>query len=124
MSSQPVCPDVRVSELADDAELSWLVDSFLGNLGPTVRNMIECLSSSQLHELARLAHQLKGAGGGYGFPAISEAARLIEEHVEAGHDLTQIQLAVGELSSLCQRAIAGGDRFGASVASTSISERA
>ncbi len=35
--------------------------------------------------LARLAHQLKGAAGGYGFPRISEAAAVLEAACGVGN---------------------------------------
>ena len=99
---------VLVSELADDPDMSQLVNEFLSDLGPKVRGMTESLSANRLDELAKLAHQLKGAGGGYGFPTISDAARQVEQLAKAEPDLEQIHLAVGELNRICQQAIAGG----------------
>lgn len=102
--------DVRVlvSELTDDQQMAPLVDRFLKNLGPKVKNMSDGLLNNRLDEVAKLAHQLKGAGGGYGFPTISDAARQVETQAKADADLEQVQRSVEELTELCRRAIAGG----------------
>ncbi len=102
--------ELLVSELAADPDLSRLVDQFVGRLDSKVCRMTECLSSNRLDELAKLAHQLKGSGGGYGFPGISDAARKVEEHAKGDSDLGQVRTAVAELTSLCRQAIAGGTR--------------
>jgi CheY-like chemotaxis protein/anti-sigma regulatory factor (Ser/Thr protein kinase)/HPt (histidine-containing phosphotransfer) domain-containing protein len=110
--AQPGPEDQRTgplkSELADDPEMAPLVENFLGKMGLKIANLNEYLSGNRLDELARLAHQLKGSGGGYGFPTISEAARQVERFANGESDLAQIQIAVKELTMLCQQAIAGG----------------
>ena len=68
--------------------------------------------SGELLDLARLAHQLKGAAGGYGYPSISSAARDVEQHAKAsvtangtfdsGIDLTR---AVTQLLAQCRLAV-------------------
>jgi len=95
-----------VSQLADEPGMAPLVDKFLNNLGPKVSHMTEYLSTNRLADLAALAHQLKGTGGGYGFPSISNAASRVEQHAKTSTDLEQLQLAVAELTGLCRQAIA------------------
>jgi len=101
--------DVLISELADDPEMAELAARFAQNLGPKVSSMTAHLINNRLDEVAHLAHQLKGSGGGYGYPSISDAARQVEQAVRTTKDLEQIQQAVRELSELCQRAMAGSD---------------
>ncbi len=103
-----VSAEVLVSELASDPDMAPLVTKFLRNLGPKVNTLNDYVAANRLDELAKLAHQLKGAGGGYGFPTISDAAREVEQQAKADSDLEQIQIAVAELTELCQQAIAGG----------------
>ena len=111
---------VRVlrSELADDQEFAPLINKFLQNLKTKVKQMSECLITKRLDDLASLAHQLKGAGGGYGFPTITDAAKLVEQRAKTEVDIEQIATAVSELTSLCQRAIASGNQSDASDTST------
>ncbi len=99
--------EILHSDLADDPDMAPLVKKFLSNLTPKVASMEESLSSGRRDELGRLAHQLKGAGGGYGFPTISDAARSVEECVRDDADLQQLQHAVNDLKQLCVRALAG-----------------
>lgn len=98
---------VLLSELADDTDMAELVDMYLAGLGPKAALVAELYAEHRLGELARLAHQLKGASGGYGFPTISEAAKKVELQATADPDLRQLTLAVDDLTRLCAQAIAG-----------------
>ena len=98
---------VLTSELADDPEMAGLVNKFVGNLGPKITRISECLSTNRLDELSKIAHQLKGAGGGYGYPTISTAAQHVEDLAKADRDLAEIRTAVADLTNLCRQAIAG-----------------
>lgn len=99
-----------VSELADDPDMGPLVSKFLTNLPPKVSKMSECLVESRLKDLETLVHQLGGAGGGYGYPTISDAARRVERAIktEPDPDLDQARVALDQLSQLCQQAVKGG----------------
>lgn len=52
--------------------------------------------------LARKAHQLKGAGGGYGFPGLSESASRLENACEA-QDFSAIASGFEDLLALIDR---------------------
>jgi CheY-like chemotaxis protein/HPt (histidine-containing phosphotransfer) domain-containing protein len=95
------------SELADDPDMVPLVAKFVGNLGHKIESMNSFIATNQLDELVKLAHQLSGTGGGYGFPRISDAARRLEKSVTPDPDMKTIFEAMTELSDLCQRAAAG-----------------
>ncbi len=104
---------VLLSEVADDPDMAELVDTYVASLGPKAALVAELYSEHRLGELARLAHQLKGASGGYGFPTISEAANKVELQATADPDLRQLALAVDELTGLCAQAVAGRPADGA-----------
>ena len=61
-----------------------------------------------MEELRRLVHQLKGAGAGYGFPNITEAAKKTESLIKATAECEAVQAAVNELVELI-RGIEGYD---------------
>lgn len=108
--TQPVAPvsyRVLKSEYGDDELMAPLVKKFVSNLNPKIEQLNECLISNRLDDLAKLAHQLKGSGGGYGFPSISEAAKHVETQAKAEPDIEKIQAVVAELTDLCRQAIAG-----------------
>jgi HPt (histidine-containing phosphotransfer) domain-containing protein len=56
--------------------------------------------------LQRLAHQLKGAAGGYGFAPITDAAARVEEALVSGAAPEHVQPHLDELFALCARAVA------------------
>jgi signal transduction histidine kinase/DNA-binding response OmpR family regulator len=98
--------DTLRSEYADDADMQEIIEDFLGRLGGEVAQMAEALASNCHDELRRLAHQLKGAGGGYGYPAITDAAGIIEQAAQS-EDVEAAKLAMYELDKLAKAAVAG-----------------
>ncbi len=77
-----------------------LVAGFVGRLPARVKVLHEHLQSGNLQELQRTAHQLKGAGTGYGLPAITQLAAVVEQHVKQGSSSDQIAGAVDALVQL------------------------
>ncbi len=100
------------SELRDDPDFTELIDAFLAGLPAKVERLEHARSTGGLLDLARLAHQLKGAAGGYGYPSISDAARHVEQHARArttadsAFDLgVDLASAVEQLLDQCRVAI-------------------
>jgi HPt (histidine-containing phosphotransfer) domain-containing protein len=91
------------STLAADPMLGELVDLFMQEM-PERINALETLAEARdWNQLARTAHQLKGAAGSYGFAEVTPcAARLEAAAREARHD-EAILLALDELLALCRR---------------------
>lgn len=71
------------SQYEDDPDMLELVQEFAAELPDRIRSLEDTLEGGELAELQRLAHQLKGAGGGYGFPRITEVAAALEEALKA-----------------------------------------
>lgn len=93
-----------VSELADDADLADILDLFVAELSKRVRAVEEALDSANYAEVERIAHQLKGAAGGYGFPIISDVAKILEKHAAGATDVAAITEQVRRLADLCASA--------------------
>ena len=93
-----------VSELAGDPDLRELVQQFVQALPERVHAVVEALSSNDLDGLRRLAHQLKGASGGYGFESIGRAAAALESSARTAAAVGELTTEVQELIALCQRA--------------------
>lgn len=66
------------SEFADDPEYQDLLEMFLESLEEQRQELMAARNQGQWEELGRKAHQLKGAGGGYGFPGLTEKALALE----------------------------------------------
>jgi HPt (histidine-containing phosphotransfer) domain-containing protein len=105
----PQAPPI-ISTFAADPEMRDLLEFFVGALPERVGAMESALAEARLRDLQRLAHQIKGAAGGYGYPILGQAAAALEGSLKAKEQppIEKIQREVGELISLCQRAIAGG----------------
>jgi HPt (histidine-containing phosphotransfer) domain-containing protein len=90
------------SQFADDADFRELLEDFVAALPERSRRLAELHSGGLIEELARQAHQLKGAGGGYGFPEISEAGGELQDACREQNAAT-IDECVVELLALLER---------------------
>jgi len=94
------------SEFADDPDMADILDDFVAHLPERLSAMTEALANNHHEELTRLAHQLKGAGGGYGYPSLTEASRELEEAANS-RDTEAAKLLLGKLSALVCAVLAG-----------------
>lgn len=96
------------SLFADDPEMAEILDIFVQEMPRRIAEFRACWESKELDRLARLAHQLKGAGGGYGYPALGEAAgrleRTLKQLIEEGTPVAfpQLQSELANLLDLCR----------------------
>jgi HPt (histidine-containing phosphotransfer) domain-containing protein len=60
------------------------------------------LAEGDLGAVAKLAHQLKGTSGGYGFTPISEVAERLELSARSGR-VEAVRHQLAELAVLCAR---------------------
>jgi signal transduction histidine kinase/CheY-like chemotaxis protein/HPt (histidine-containing phosphotransfer) domain-containing protein len=95
--------DAVVSRVAHEPGMRELVEEFVSELPARVDAIRHAAEASDVLALRRLAHQLRGAGGGYGFPEITEAAASLEEAVARG-DASTIRSDIEGLASVCARA--------------------
>ena len=85
------------STMSDHPGMKPIIIEFVQGLSNEVNKMQNMLEQKDLQSLKRVVHQLRGAGGGYGFDAISTAAATAEESIKAAHNLDVID---GEIKSL------------------------
>jgi len=62
-----------------DAEIEDLIPGFLENRRKDVKTILEALDQGDYETIGLLGHRMKGAGGGYGFDAITDIGRSIEQ---------------------------------------------
>ena len=62
-----------------DGDLEDLVPGYLENRRAELPVMMAALAGGDWETLRRLAHDLKGTGGGYGFDALTELGRALEQ---------------------------------------------
>ncbi|MGH7436902.1 MAG: ATP-binding protein [Polyangiaceae bacterium] len=93
-----------VSTLVGDHDMQDILVEFVGGLEERSSAILRAAEVADLDTLRRLAHQLRGSAGGYGFPVITEAAGALEQAVIEGADGALLKSRVDTLASLCRRA--------------------
>ncbi len=94
------------SDFADDPDLAEVIEDFVSGLDSQLKEMRAALNNSCFDELKRMAHQLKGAGGSYGYQGITEASRGLEDAAKA-QDHEASKLALSELGKICGAVVRG-----------------
>jgi len=98
-----------LSRLAGDPDMAELIKLFVEEIPERVRAIEEFWGRGEFEQLRRIAHQLKGASGGYGFPEVGTAAGKLEEELtgaaedRAHADAKAVERQVRELIGLCRR---------------------
>jgi PAS domain S-box-containing protein len=98
--------EILVSEFVDDPDMAEILGGFVDRLGGQLDAMRHTHENGQCEELQRLAHKLKGAGGCYGYPTLTEACGALEAAAKAG-DRDAASAALDKATSL-GRAIQNG----------------
>jgi CheY-like chemotaxis protein len=90
------------SRFAEDQRMAPILAKFITRLPESAARLRRLLDEQQLDALRRAVHDLKGAGGGYGFPEISETAARAEAAIKGGCPFESIRQGVDELVTLIQ----------------------
>jgi CheY-like chemotaxis protein/HPt (histidine-containing phosphotransfer) domain-containing protein len=105
-----------VSELAADPDMADILVGFVKILATRAAQLQGALAQGDRVTMKRIAHQLKGAAGGYGFPSITEQAKAVEAALAAPEPGSALKVAVDELCALCLRSRATDESASASSA--------
>jgi len=62
-----------------DAELEEIIPQFLENRHRDIRSMLDALEQGDYETIQVLGHRMKGAGGSYGFDAITDIGSSLEQ---------------------------------------------
>lgn len=116
---RPVEVEPLISEYADDPDMVEIIGMFVQGLEVRITDITQAFDDRILSTVASIAHQLKGAAGGYGYPELSELAFEVEQLAKQNAPENQLEPALTRLVKLCRRAIAG---IPDDAASTSTSE--
>lgn len=110
--------DLLNNPLWHDSDYRPLVESFVTGLPVTLDGLQSAYAEQNWARLQSLAHQVKGSGGSFGFPALSATARELEAILKHDHSFdrveallttlqVQIRLVVGHYGAGSERA--GGE---------------
>jgi len=102
----PALPSPKPAEDVEikDESFAQLVELFVRELGEDVETLHKLLAGGQLEELERLAHQLKGSCGSYGFPELSRHAAELERCVKESAERPALAAALGAFEKCCAEA--------------------
>ncbi|MBN1256755.1 MAG: response regulator [Planctomycetes bacterium] len=99
-------PESIVSGYADDPEIADLLTDFITDLETRVETMWSTFTDKRYRELQRMAHQLKGAGGLYGYSMLTDLGALLENKVIA-KDFDSARQILCKISLTTQSIMAG-----------------
>ena len=80
--------------------MAAVITEFVDGLPGEVRKMSEFLEQNDMASLRRVVHQLRGAGGGYGFQSITDLATITERSIDASGQLESTTAQINELIEL------------------------
>ncbi len=98
-----------VSMFADDPDMQEIIGMFVQEMPERVEQLEQSWRASEFDLVKRVAHQLKGAGGGYGYPELGEVAGKLESSLNRlasstqATSLDQIRAQLNELIDMCNR---------------------
>lgn len=96
-------PDRIVSNLLqDDPALAGLIEQFIDALPGLVEDFASAIAQQDWVTLGKLAHDMKGIGGGYGYPLLSELAERMGMRVH-NEQFGELEADLRDLRSLEQR---------------------
>lgn len=75
----------------NDPDMMEIVRDFAAALPERRRSLQALLEANDLDALQVAAHQLKGAGGGYGFQPITDTAARLEQALREGVDASALK---------------------------------
>ncbi len=81
-----------------------LISQFINRLDEQLETLEQALSKGDLHEVASLAHWLKGAGGTVGFDVFTEPAKRLEEFAKTGQKI-EVETVIKALHSVARRLV-------------------
>ncbi|MGR3179272.1 MAG: Hpt domain-containing protein [Candidatus Anammoxibacter sp.] len=81
-----------------DSELEELIPGFLKNRHEDIKSILAALGTEDFETVRILGHSMKGSGGGYGFEAITDIGKTLEQ---AAHEanVNEIKRITEELAS-------------------------
>jgi HPt (histidine-containing phosphotransfer) domain-containing protein len=91
------------STLASDPDLAEIVEMFIDEMPDRIAALKSEFETSNWEGLGRLAHQLKGAAGSYGFSQITSLAANLELAIRQSQGEAAVNSAYEQLTNGCSR---------------------
>jgi len=85
-----------------DPDLEDLIPGYLDRRREDLRVLQDALERRDYETIRSLGHKMKGSGGGYGFVAITEIGRTLEQAAK-DRDSDEARRRIGELAAYLER---------------------
>ena len=110
-----------IRSTSTDPDLAAFMPAFVADLPVKVSRLTELAAKSDAAALRRVAHEIKGTSGFYGFTPLGEKAGRIEQMIDAAGATNAIQEVTAQVQSLVAliRRVEGYDRSRETVAAPS-----
>jgi HPt (histidine-containing phosphotransfer) domain-containing protein len=95
------------STYCHDPDMTELLALFVQEIPDRLAVLEQHLEQGNWSELARFAHQIKGAGGSYGFPQLTPAAARLEQLAKQTAPVEQLEAALSDLVAVAEQLRAG-----------------
>lgn len=92
--------------LMKDPALISLIDRFIGRLPEMSKKINQAFLADEHEEFSNLIHQIKGVGGNYGYPSLTELCQQIEQFIVANNK-EKIALLIEPFNIMVEKIIAG-----------------
>jgi len=102
VSAQPLVSDL----MGEDEEFNQAIFKFINGLYEIQKKINSYYKTNDNENLKAVIHQLKGAGGAFGFLPLSTTARQVEVALQ-NEDIRGIVFAIEEINTLCERIFIG-----------------
>lgn len=96
-AAEPKAPPATESDRESEEGFGPLLEAYRASLIEQAGEIDRQRVLADLESVGRLVHQVKGTGGAYGFPALTEAAARCDARVKAGDDLEALRSDLDEL---------------------------
>ena len=100
--AQPPGPAPGCIPVRPPAALAGLARNYLDKRGVELDHLVALASASNLDEVARIAHQIKGSGGSFGFTGLTEIGADLEQAAKAAN-LVAVGRCLADLGSYLKR---------------------
>lgn len=92
--------------LNDEPEYADLIEIFVDRLPPTVTKVKQLFTEKNWSQFRKEIHDLKGMGGGYGYPMLTELASEIGVQL-INDDFEAVQRLLQEMEAISERIVIG-----------------
>ncbi len=99
--------DPIYSSLATDPDFAELAVMYVEEMPGRMELLREAFDNEKWQDLNRLAHQMKGSAGGYGFDPITPFAARLERVTAVIEDRAAVEWALAQLLEVCALIRAG-----------------